>query len=405
MVAIRSARVFDGERFLDGGGTVLVRDGRIVGVEPGFPDLGTDWEIVDCSDGTVLPGLIDTHVHLVADSQQDALDRVAGFTEEEIDEVVTDGLRRSLTGGVTTVRDLGDRLFNVVGRRDRQRHTPGLLEPTIVASGPPLTSPGGHCYYMGGEIPDRATLDAAIRARADRGVDVIKVMASGGMTTAGSDITGTQFSVEDLRFLVDRAHAAGLPVAAHAQSLASVEAALAAEVDAIEHCSCMTENGPVVTDDLIERLAASEIVVGGVFGVRPVINLAQAPVNVRAFAERTGTTMETMLARRGEIMNRMYRGGVRFVTGADSGLADWRPHGQLYTAVEQFVDAGADAATALAASTSLAAEACGVGERKGRLRAGFDADVLVVDGDLAGDVGRLADVRSVMLAGVFVTSG
>lgn len=405
MVAIRSARVFDGERFLDGGGTVLVRDGRIVGVEPGFPDLGTDWEIVDCSDGTVLPGLIDTHVHLVADSQQDALDRVAGFTEGEIDEVVTDGLRRSLTGGVTTVRDLGDRLFNVVGRRDRQRHTPGLLEPTIVASGPPLTSPGGHCYYMGGEIPDRATLDAAIRARADRGVDVIKVMASGGMTTAGSDITGTQFSVEDLQFLVDRAHAAGLPVAAHAQSLASVEAALAAEVDAIEHCSCMTENGPVVTDHLIERLAASEIVVGGVFGVRPVINLAQAPVNVRAFAERTGTTMETMLARRGEIMNRMYRGGVRFVTGADSGLADWRPHGQLYTAVEQFVDAGADAATALAASTSLAAEACGVGERKGRLRAGFDADVLVVDGDLAGDVGRLADVRSVMLAGVFVTSG
>jgi imidazolonepropionase-like amidohydrolase len=77
----------------------------------------------------------------------------------------------------------------------------------------------------------------------------------------------------------------------------------------------------------------------------------------------------------------------------------------LNTAVEQFVEAGADVATALAASTSLAAEACGVGGRKGRLRAGYDADVVVVDGDLAGDVGRLADVRSVMLAGVFVTSG
>ena len=126
-----------------------------------------------------------------------------------------------------------------------------------MASGPPLTSPGGHCYYMGGEIPDRATLDAAIRARVDRGVDVVKVMASGGMNTAGPDITGTQFSVEDLQFLVDRAHAAGLPVAAHAQSLASVEAALAAQVDAIEHCSCLTESGPMVTDDLIERLAAS----------------------------------------------------------------------------------------------------------------------------------------------------
>jgi hypothetical protein len=69
-------------------------------------------------------------------------------------------------------------------------------------------------------------------------------------------------------------------VAAHAQSLASVEAALAAEVDAIEHCSCMTENGPVLTDDLIERLATSEIVVGGVFGVRPTTDLRTAPVNV-----------------------------------------------------------------------------------------------------------------------------
>ena len=141
------------------------------------------------------------------------------------------------------------------------------------------------------------------------------------------------------------------------------------------------------------------------FGVRPVISLDQAPVNVRAFAERTGATIESMVARRREIMNRMYRGGVRFVTGADSGLADWRAHGQLYTSVEQFMAAGADLATALAASTSLAAEACGVGDRKGRLRAGYDADILGVDGDLTDDVGRLADVRSVMLGGSFVSGG
>jgi imidazolonepropionase-like amidohydrolase len=182
--------VFDGEKFLDGGGTALVRDGRVVGVETGFPDLGAEWEIVDFPDATVLPGLVDTHVHLVADSQQNALDRVEGFTEEEIDEVVTDGLRRSLAAGVTTVRDLGDRLFNVVARRDRQRRTPGLLEPTIVASGPPLTSPGGHCYYMGGEIPDRATLEAAVRARAERGVDVVKGAGDVRTTSAGLPTSG-----------------------------------------------------------------------------------------------------------------------------------------------------------------------------------------------------------------------
>jgi len=138
----------------------------------------------------VLPGLVDTHVHLVADSQQNALDRVAGFTEEEIDEVVTDGLRRSLGASVTTVRDLGDRWFNVVGRRDRQRRMPGRLEPTIVASGPPLTSPGGHCYCMGGEIPDRATLEAAVRARAERGVDVVEGAGDVRTTSAGLPTSG-----------------------------------------------------------------------------------------------------------------------------------------------------------------------------------------------------------------------
>ena len=138
----------------------------------------------------MLPGLVDTHVHLVADSQQNALDRVAGFTEEEIDEVVTDGLRRSLGAGVTTIRDRGDRLFDVVGRRDRQQPMPGRLEPTIVASGPPLTSPGDHCNCMGGEIPDRATLAAAVRARAERGVDVVEGAGDVRTTSAGLPTSG-----------------------------------------------------------------------------------------------------------------------------------------------------------------------------------------------------------------------
>ena len=114
--------MFDGERFADGSVTLLIDDdGRIAKVERGLPDLPENFPVIDHPGATVLPGLIDTHVHLVADSEVGALDRVADYSDAELDLVITDGLRRQLAAGVTTVRDLGDRRFNVVDRRDRQR--------------------------------------------------------------------------------------------------------------------------------------------------------------------------------------------------------------------------------------------------------------------------------------------
>jgi imidazolonepropionase-like amidohydrolase len=132
---------FDGEDFRAGGATVLVDDAGIVGVEPLRYEPPSDCDLVDYGDATVLPGLIDTHVHLVGDSRVMALERLAEYSPEEIDAVVIESLRRQLAAGVTTVRDLGDWHFNVVERRDAQRQVDDGL-PWIVASGPPITSPG-----------------------------------------------------------------------------------------------------------------------------------------------------------------------------------------------------------------------------------------------------------------------
>ena len=138
MRAIRARHVYDGESFLSAGATVLVEDGLIIGVESyGFQVPGDC--LVTGHEGTLLPGLIDAHAHLVADSGDSALDRVAGYSDEEIEEVISQALRDQLLAGVTTVRDLGDRRFCVLDRRDRQQSTPAT-EPTIVASGPPMTS-------------------------------------------------------------------------------------------------------------------------------------------------------------------------------------------------------------------------------------------------------------------------
>src|SRR5688572_23806063 len=134
-LAIRAARVFDGERLLNGTTVVLVQDGRIIGVEAG-PAVPDGWPTRDLPNGTLLPGLIDAHVHLCADSGPGALDRLAGYTEERLEATIEASLEVHLAAGVTTVRDLGDYRGAVLAWRSKGR--PGL--PAVVAAGAPITS-------------------------------------------------------------------------------------------------------------------------------------------------------------------------------------------------------------------------------------------------------------------------
>jgi imidazolonepropionase-like amidohydrolase len=175
MHAIRAAHAFDGSRFLSGGATVLIEGDRIVGVESGRVALPAGVEVAEHA-GTVLPGLIDCHTHVVADCTFGGLERTGGMTDDDIDAVIVESLHAHASAGVTTVRDLGDIRYRTLAFRD----VPGL--PRVVASGPPITTPDGHCHFLGGAV--RGMLDAELRAavaeRAERGVDVVKVMASGG---------------------------------------------------------------------------------------------------------------------------------------------------------------------------------------------------------------------------------
>lgn len=395
MYAIRAAVAFDGESFLSDGATVLIEGDEIRGVEAyGFAPPS------DCTvasyDGTLLPGLIDTHTHLVGDSGRDALDRVAGYSEEEIESVVTAGLRRQLAAGVTTVRDLGDRRFNVADRRHREG------EPTVVAAGPPLTSAGGHCHYLGGEVSATEEIRTAIAERVERGVDVVKVMASGGMTTPGTDQLGTQFGDSDLRLIVDLAHGAGLPVTAHAHALVAVRQAVTAGVDGIEHCSCLTERGPVVDPVLLEDIAAAGIVVCATAG-GDITKLGPPPPHILALMKRMGSTPEQVFGQRGAMLAQLHRSGVRLLMGADSGINDIKAHGVIGLAVADHLKAGIPVAAVLAGATSLAADICGLGATKGRLRAGNDADLVVVGSDPRTDTAAISDVQAVVLRGKLVS--
>ncbi|MDQ4037535.1 MAG: amidohydrolase family protein [Actinomycetota bacterium] len=390
MRGYRADRAFDGERVIAGGALVLVEGSQITAVESGSAPSPAGCEVTHLPGTTLLPGLIDTHVHLCGDDSPRALDQFFELSPDALEAIITAALRAQLAAGVTSVRDLGDYQWAVV---DRPRAgAEGHPEPTIVASGPPITIDKGHCWSMGGAAFGIEGLRRAVRDRAERGADVVKIMTSGGAMTVGTDVLACQFSLAELRVVVETAHSVGLAVTAHAHALPAVEQCVAAGVDGIEHCSCLTPTGFRTPPALTARLAEADIVVcptlGRALGSQP-------PPQVQALMERTGATWESRL----EQVAELYRAGVILVSGADSGISPGKPHGVAPEAVIDLLACGVPTDVALTSATSLAAQACGLADRTGRLRAGLDADLLIVDGDATEDITALRNVRTVVSRG------
>lgn len=385
----RADTAFDGERIMSGGALVLIEGNTVTAVESGSAPAPDGCEVTYLPGTTLLPGLIDTHTHLCGDGGPRALDQLPELSPDEVDAIIGASLQAQLAAGVTAVRDLGDHQWAAVDRRSRSLSD---SEPTIVAAGPPITIDRGHCWSMGGVAVGVDGLRDAVRERAERGADVVKIMTSGGAMTVGTDIMACQFTLEELRAVVDEAHSVGLPITAHAHGVPAVEQCLDAEVDGIEHCSCLTPNGFHTTPELASRLATSEILVCPTLGRTPGV---EEPPQIKALMERTGITWEQRL----EQVRPLYEAGVILVSGADSGINPGKRHGVLPEAIIDLLACGVPADVALVSATSLAAKACGLADRTGRLRAGLDADLLIVDGDPTADLTALRNVRTVVSRG------
>jgi imidazolonepropionase-like amidohydrolase len=378
---LTAPRVMTGDRTVTDGALVIGEDVLDwVGPAGALPAEYAALPRTDYPGATIMPGLIDSHVHLAFDGGPNPAARMRGETDEQQLVLMLHSARDLLGVGVTTARDLGARAYLDVVVRDAV--ATGLARgPRMVVAARPITVTGGHCWFMGGEADSDDELRRMVRTHHKRGADLIKVMSTGGFMTTGSAPWYAQFTRAQLALVVEEAGRVDKPVAAHAHGIEGIHRAVEAGVTTLEHCSFVTETNERRFDEPL----AARIAERGIF-VCPTIN-----VNAPYVTELTGTVV-------GEHLKAMHEMGVRLIAGTDAGI-DNTPHHQYVGGLEYFVTLGFRPADVLAMATTEAAAALGVDAITGRLAPGFDADVIVVDGDPSTDIAALGKLQRVIARG------
>lgn len=370
-------------------GAVLVDGDRIVAAGPRdevAAQASPDAEKLDFPDATLLPGMFNAHVHLAFDASREMLPNFLASDDDSLRAGVRDRLDQLLRSGVTTVRDLGDRDHSAARVRS-ELEAEGIAAPRLLTSGAPLTVPGGHCHFFGGEVDGDDAIRALIDANATAGADVIKVMAGGGqITEGGADMWESQFDTRQLRVIVEHAARHGLPVAAHAHGADAIEAAVEAGVSTIEHCTWMTGQRQY---DRREHVA-------GKMAAEGIAACSTSSRNWRVIAERMGDELAKGVYGR---LPWLEERGVRLLAGTDAGLP-----GSVFDdpvgALELYEWLGFGRRRILEIATEDSAAGLGLGDVTGRLTPGLSADLLVVDGDPLADLAALRNVLFVLSRGV-----
>ena len=370
-------------------GMILLDGNRIeaVGSRDSLP-IPRDAEVIDLGTATLLPGLIDTHVHLVMNAMEDCVTSLARKSAVESVVEAAGNARRALRGGVTTVRDCAD-VFGVTLTLKRAIDAGELEGPRILACGLPITTTAGHLHYMGISADSKEEVLKAVRTVATMGVDWVKVCATGGGLTPDSNVRRAQYSAETLTALVQDAHRLGRKVAAHAHGTEGIMNCAIAGTDSIEHCSWMgEEEGHRYDENAVDLIRKKGLYVSHtITGPRT------------ASPEEVEELLNSELGERFALLRRTLEEGVRMVISSDAGVIDTRFEdftGGLVIAVQC---CGFSPMGAIIASTSRAAEMLDLENQVGSLEPGKRADILAVDGNPLQDISAIRRIVGVFKDG------
>lgn len=380
--------------------TLVIRGNQVVEVRDGFVGDASQGKVVDLRQAFVLPGLIDSHVHLT--SQQNPNARLEEVTLSDADQAMVGAryARRTLMAGFTTVADLGASNQAIFALRNAVRNgdVPG---PRIIAAGSSVSIHGGHgdingyredvMHLLSSESICSGPEDCmrAVRTQVRAGADIIKITATGGVLSNTAAGLNQQFSDDELAAIVGSAHRMGRQVTAHAHGVDGINAFLRAGGDSIEHGTYLDDQSIRLFKSngawLIPTLLAGDFVA----------RIASGPDNFFTPAQ-TAKALEAgpkML----DMARRAHEGGVRIAFGTDSGVS---AHGDNAQEFALLVRAGLSPLEAIQAATVGAAEHLRIANEAGKIAVGMPADIVAVSGDPLTDVTELERMKFVMKSGV-----
>ena len=382
------------------GKTLVIRGNQVVEVRDGFVGDPAQGQVIDLRTAFVLPGLIDSHVHLTG--QQNPNSRLEEVTLSDADQAMVGAryARRTLMAGFTTVADLGAGNQAIFALRNAVRNgdVPG---PRIIAAGSSVSIHGGHgdingyrddvMHLLSSESICSGADDCmrAVRTQVRAGADIIKITATGGVLSNTAAGLGQQFSDPELTAIVDSAHRMGRQVTAHAHGVDGINAFLRAGGDSIEH-------GTYLDDQSIRLFKANgawlvPTLLAGDFVAR----IASGPNNFFTPAQ-TAKALEAgpkML----DMARRAHEGGGKIAFGTDSGVS---AHGDNAQEFALLVRAGLTPLEAIQAATVGAADHLRIANEAGKIAPGMPADIVAVSGDPLTDVTELERMKFVMKGGV-----
>jgi imidazolonepropionase-like amidohydrolase len=380
---------------------LLIVDDRIAAVGPdqavSTPD---DARLHDLPGATALPGLMDAHVHVTLPP---TIDPLRSFDEESDHDLIVRGAvaaERMVRAGITTAYDCGARGLTAQCVRDAIAR--GLvLGPRLLVSGPAVTQPRGHCHFFGGEAEGTDGVRALVRRLIeDEGVDGIKMIATGGGLTPGTDSRYASFPVEELAAGVDEAHRLGKRVTAHAHGVPGISNASEAGIDSIQHCTMLGEDWGWSFDEGVARAMAGR-------GTRacPTIsagyrNEVELGIDINKLQPNPGA-----MSRHDWWANarRLIDSGVTVVPATDVGINLTDFGDELFLELEAYARIGVPPLDVIRWATSRSAWHQGIDHLTGTLREGLEADVLVVEGRPDHNISDLRRTLRVFRAGRSIT--
>jgi len=393
-IAIHHTRLIDGTGAVFEQATMLVRGSTIAAV-------GSSRDItipkgsrrIDGRGLTIIPGLVDCHVHLCLGGEPDV---VTALESESPSYTLLKSARHAkmtIEAGFTTVRDVGSRDHTIFTLK-RAIESGVMPGPRIVGAGLAICMVGGHARFIGREVAGVEQVRTVVREQIAAGAEVIKIIASGGVLTPGTSPDQAQLTMEELRAAVDEARQAGRKVAAHAHGASGMKNAVRAGVHSIEHATLMDEESA----ELMNRHA--------VYMVPTLSALATTAACRRGcgIPESALDKAKSMTTRHQASFKHAHRSGILLAMGTDAGTP-FNYHGDNAQELDRMVALGMTPMEAIVASTAAGARLIGIQKSVGTLARGMQADLVVLDGnplrhiELLRNRGRIAGV---MQAGRFV---